>query len=108
MLAYQSVGVIYGDIGTSPLYVYSSVFTEKPDRERLLGVLSLIIWSLTVMVTIKYVIIILRADNDGEGGTFSTYALLSRFVCISALRLMHELLTTYRPILLTAIRVKRL
>ena len=79
-LAYQSIGVIYGDIGTSPLYVYSSTFTAPPSREDLLGVLSLVIWSLLMMVTLKYVVIVLRADNDGEGGTFSTYALLSRYV----------------------------
>jgi KUP system potassium uptake protein len=80
LLAYQSVGVIYGDIGTSPLYVFSSTFTEAPDRANLMGALSLIIWSLTLMVTVKYILIILRADNDGEGGTFSTYSLLSRYV----------------------------
>ncbi|KAF1964623.1 potassium transporter [Bimuria novae-zelandiae CBS 107.79] len=83
MLAYQSTGVIYGDIGTSPLYVYSSTFTEAPDRVNLLGALSLIIWSITLMVTIKYVLIVLRADNDGEGGTFSTYSLLSRYANIA-------------------------
>ncbi|KAF2820149.1 potassium transporter [Ophiobolus disseminans] len=83
LLAYQSVGVIYGDIGTSPLYVYSSTFTEAPSRADLLGALSLIIWSLTLMVTVKYILIILRADNDGEGGTFSTYSLLSRYANIS-------------------------
>ena len=79
-LAYQSIGTIYGDIGTSPLYVYSSTFTAPPNRPDLLGALSLILWAITLMVTIKYVIIILRADNDGEGGTFSTYSLLSRYV----------------------------
>jgi KUP system potassium uptake protein len=80
LLAYQSVGVIYGDIGTSPLYVYSSTFTKAPNHADLLGALSLILWSLFMMVTVKYIIIILRADNEGEGGTFSTYALLSRYV----------------------------
>jgi KUP system potassium uptake protein len=80
LLAYQSVGVIYGDIGTSPLYVFSSTFSEAPNRIDLLGALSLIIWSLMLMVTVKYILIILRADNDGEGGTFSTYSLLSRYV----------------------------
>ena len=80
MLAYESVGVIYGDIGTSPLYVFSSTFVRPPDRADIRGALSLIIWSLTVIVTLKYVLIILRADNDGEGGTFSTYSLLSRYV----------------------------
>jgi KUP system potassium uptake protein len=82
-LAYQSIGVIYGDIGTSPLYVYSSTFTHAPDHQDLLGVLSIILWSLTMMVTVKYILIILRADNDGEGGTFSTYSLLSRYVSFS-------------------------
>ncbi|KAI0442257.1 potassium uptake protein [Xylaria telfairii] len=78
-LAYQSTGAIYGDIGTSPLYVYSSTFTEKPSYDSLLGVLSVIIWSLTIMVTLKYVLIVLRADNQGEGGTFSCYSLLTRY-----------------------------
>lgn len=78
-LSYQSVGVIYGDIGTSPLYVFSSTFSSPPSRADLLGVLSIILWSLFMMVTIKYVLVILRADNDGEGGTFSTYSLLSRY-----------------------------
>ncbi|KAL5472919.1 hypothetical protein PMIN07_000337 [Paraphaeosphaeria minitans] len=83
MLAYQSIGVIYGDIGTSPLYVFSGTFTEAPDRANLLGALSLILWSLTLMVTVKYVLVIIRADNDGEGGTFSTYSLLSRYANIA-------------------------
>ena len=80
LLAYESVGVIYGDIGTSPLYVFSSTFYSPPSRADVRGALSLIIWSLTVIVTLKYVLIILRADNDGEGGTFSIYSLLSRYV----------------------------
>lgn len=83
-LAYQSIGVIYGDIGTSPLYVYSSTFLEPPTQEDLLQVLSVIIWSLTIMVTVKYVFIILHADNEGEGGTFSCYSLLTRFANITS------------------------
>ncbi|KAI0102875.1 potassium uptake protein [Nemania sp. FL0031] len=78
-LAYQSTGAIYGDIGTSPLYVYSSTFTSPPSYDKLLEVLSVIIWSLTIMVTLKYVLIVLRADNQGEGGTFSCYSLLTRY-----------------------------
>ncbi|RPA99388.1 potassium uptake protein [Choiromyces venosus 120613-1] len=78
-LAYQSVGVIYGDIGTSPLYVFSSTFPNPPSHEDLLGALSLIIWSLTIVVTIKYVIIVLCADDDGEGGTFALYSLITRY-----------------------------
>jgi len=77
-LAYQSIGVIYGDIGTSPLYVYSSTFTHEPANDELVQVLSVIIWTLTVMVTVKYVLIVLHADNEGEGGTFSSYSLLAR------------------------------
>ncbi|KAK1509158.1 potassium uptake protein, partial [Colletotrichum costaricense] len=82
-LAYQSIGVIYGDIGTSPLYVYSSTFTDLPTKNDLTQVLSLIIWSLTLMVTAKYVLIVLHADNEGEGGTFSCYSLLTRFANIT-------------------------
>ncbi|KAJ8613307.1 hypothetical protein MRB53_036994 [Persea americana] len=79
-LAYQSTGVIYGDIGTSPLYVYSSTFTSDPSYDDLLGCLSLIIWSLTLIVTVKYVFIVLCADDEGEGGTFAVYTLLSRYM----------------------------
>ena len=79
-LAYQSIGVIYGDIGTSPLYVYSSTFSSEPSRQDLLGAVSLIIWTLTLIVTVKYVLIVLRADDEGEGGTFAVYSLLSRHV----------------------------
>ncbi|XP_044721491.1 potassium transporter [Hirsutella rhossiliensis] len=82
-LAYQSIGVIYGDIGTSPLYVYSSTFSATPTRNEIIQVLSLIIWSLTLIVTTKYVFIILRADNEGEGGTFSCYSLLTRYANIA-------------------------
>ncbi|PQE18635.1 potassium transporter protein [Rutstroemia sp. NJR-2017a BVV2] len=81
-LAYQSTGVIYGDIGTSPLYVYSSTFTSNPSYEDLVGALSIIIWSLTLMVSIKYVFIVLAADDDGEGGTFALYSLLARYAHI--------------------------
>lgn len=81
-LAYQSIGVIYGDIGTSPLYVYSSTFSSEPSRDDLLGALSLIIWTLTLMVSVKYVTIVLRADDEGEGGTFAVYSLLSRYANI--------------------------
>ncbi|KAI4221389.1 MAG: hypothetical protein LQ349_007851 [Xanthoria aureola] len=82
-LAYQSVGVIYGDIGTSPLYVYSSTFSSDPSYDDLLGALSLIIWTVTLMVSIKYVLIVLRADDEGEGGTFAIYSLLARYANIA-------------------------
>ncbi|QSZ30616.1 hypothetical protein DSL72_000173 [Monilinia vaccinii-corymbosi] len=81
-LAYQSTGVIYGDIGTSPLYVYSSTFTSHPSYDDLVGALSIIIWTLTLMVSIKYVFVVLSADDDGEGGTFALYSLLARYANI--------------------------
>lgn len=81
-LAWQSVGVIYGDIGTSPLYVYSSTFSSQPKLDDLVGALSIIVWSLTMIVTIKYTFIVLRADDDGQGGTFALYSLLARYVNI--------------------------
>ncbi|KAH8888994.1 potassium transporter [Thozetella sp. PMI_491] len=82
-LAFQSCGVIYGDIGTSPLYVYSSTFSSQPSWDDLVGALSIIIWSLTLIVTVKYVCIVLLADDDGQGGTFALYSLLNRYANIS-------------------------
>ncbi|MFI5133793.1 MAG: KUP/HAK/KT family potassium transporter [Chitinophagales bacterium] len=74
-----ALGIIYGDIGTSPLYVLNAITKDKEISEKLiLGALSCIIWTLTLQTTIKYVILTLRADNRGEGGIFSLYALVRR------------------------------
>jgi KUP system potassium uptake protein len=74
-----ALGIIYGDIGTSPLYVLNAITSGKTISEDLvIGALSLIIWTLTLQTTIKYVILTLRADNRGEGGIFSLYALVRR------------------------------
>lgn len=74
-----ALGIIYGDIGTSPLYVFNSIIKDRIiSRELILGTLSLIIWTLTLQTTIKYVILVLRADNKGEGGIFSLFALVRR------------------------------
>ncbi|MDB5253122.1 MAG: potassium transporter Kup [Flaviaesturariibacter sp.] len=74
-----ALGIIYGDIGTSPLYVLNSITNGKTiTQELIVGSLSLIIWTLTLQTTIKYVILTLRADNKGEGGIFSLYALVRR------------------------------
>jgi len=74
-----ALGIIYGDIGTSPLYVFNAIIGGRVVSEALiLGSLSCIIWTLTLQTTIKYVILILRADNRGEGGTFALYALVRR------------------------------
>nr|WP_262915215.1 KUP/HAK/KT family potassium transporter [Niabella ginsengisoli] len=74
-----ALGIIYGDIGTSPLYVFNAIIGNRQITEQLIvGTLSCIIWTLTLQTTIKYVILILRADNRGEGGTFALYALVRR------------------------------
>jgi KUP system potassium uptake protein len=82
-LTLGSVGVVYGDIGTSPLYAFREALNAASAsgpirRETVLGVLSMILWSLIVVVTLKYVLILLRADNNGEGGTLSLTALAFR------------------------------
>jgi len=74
-----ALGIIYGDIGTSPLYVLNAITSGKVITEELIvGSLSLIIWTLTLQTTIKYVVLTLQADNRGEGGIFSLYALVRR------------------------------
>ena len=74
-LAYNAVGVIYGDIGTSPLYAFTAVFQTPPSPDDVVGMTSLIIWSLTMCVTFKYILCVLNADNKGEGGIFALLAL---------------------------------
>ncbi|MEP7163828.1 MAG: KUP/HAK/KT family potassium transporter [Ferruginibacter sp.] len=74
-----ALGIIYGDIGTSPLYVFNSIIKDRVISEELIfGTLSLIIWTITLMTTIKYVWLVLRADNKGEGGIFALFALVRR------------------------------
>ncbi len=74
-----ALGIIYGDIGTSPLYVFNSIIKGRViDESLILGTLSLIIWTITLLTTIKYVILVLRADNRGEGGIFALFALVRR------------------------------
>lgn len=76
-----AIGIVFGDIGTSPLYVMRAIINALPDGELarpkyILGAVSCVIWTLTIQTTIKYVVITLRADNKGEGGILSLYALL--------------------------------
>ena len=74
-----ALGIIYGDIGTSPLYVLNAIIHGRVIEEKLiLGALSCIIWTLTLQTTVKYVWLTLKADNNGEGGIFSLYALVRR------------------------------
>ncbi|WP_323718064.1 potassium transporter Kup [Paracoccus aminovorans] len=83
-LSLAALGVVYGDIGTSPLYAFREAMLAAGARhggvarEDVLGVLSLIVWALVLVVTVKYVLILLRADNQGEGGTLSLLALAQR------------------------------
>ena len=82
-LSLGSIGVVYGDIGTSPLYAFREalrpVAADGVSRIEVIGLISLMIWTLTIIVTLKYVLFLLRADNNGEGGTLSLLALLMKF-----------------------------
>src|SRR5260370_39025795 len=80
-----SIGVVYGDIGTSPLYAFREAVVAASGHsgvtpQAVLGVLSLILWALIIVVTLKYVLILLRADNHGEGGTLALMALAQRAI----------------------------
>ncbi|XP_062199130.1 potassium transporter 18 [Phragmites australis] len=98
-LAFQSLGVVFGDLGTSPLYVFYNIFPhEIEDTEQVIGALSLIIYSLTLIPLVKYVFIVLRANDNGQGGTFALYSLLCRHAKINTIPNQHrtdEELTTY-------------
>ncbi|KAF3557643.1 hypothetical protein F2Q69_00011901 [Brassica cretica] len=101
-LAYQSLGVIYGDLSTSPLYVYKTTFSGKlslhEDDEEIFGVFSFIFWTFTLIALFKYVFIVLSADDNGEGGTFALYSLLCRYAKLRVLpnhQEMDEKLSTY-------------
>ncbi|KAK1383782.1 Potassium transporter [Heracleum sosnowskyi] len=102
-LAYQSLGVVYGDLSISPLYVFKSTFAEDihhtESNEEIFGALSFIFWTLTIIPLLKYVFIVLRADDNGEGGTFALYTLLCRHARVSTLpngQLADEELYEYR------------
>src|SRR6516165_772383 len=83
-LALGALGVVFGDIGTSPLYTVQTVFNPSDphpvpvSRENVFGVVSLVFWSVTIIVTVTYVLLVMRADNDGEGGILALITLISR------------------------------
>src|SRR4051812_1183115 len=102
LLAYQSLGVVYGDLSISPLYVYKSTFaddiTHTESNDEILGVLSFVFWTLTLIPLLKYVSIVLRAHDNGEGGTFALYSLICRHANVSLLpnrQLADQELSTY-------------
>src|SRR4051794_11376232 len=81
-LAFGALGIVYGDIGTSPLYAVKECVTlphgVMPTAPNVLGLTSLIFWSLTFVVTLKYLYFVMRADNEGEGGVLALMALVAR------------------------------
>ena len=89
-LTLAALGVVFGDIGTSPLYTMSTCFSDytgiKPTPENVLGMLSLITWALIIVVTLKYVLVVMRADNQGEGGVLALMALVSQKAGLSERR----------------------
>ncbi|KAF7133436.1 hypothetical protein RHSIM_Rhsim09G0184600 [Rhododendron simsii] len=103
LLAYQSLGVVYGDLSISPLYVFKSTFAEdihhSETNEEIFGTLSFVFWTLTLVPLFKYVFIVLRADDNGEGGTFALYSLICRHAKVSLLpnrQVADEALSTYK------------
>ncbi|KAJ0985446.1 hypothetical protein J5N97_003802 [Dioscorea zingiberensis] len=103
ILAYQSLGVVYGDLSISPLYVFKSTFAEDISHSHsnveVFGVLAFVFWTLTLIPLLKYVFIVLRADDNGEGGTFALYSLICRHANVSLLpnrQAADEELSTYR------------
>ena len=81
-LVVGAIGVVFGDIGTSPLYTLREAFSPHyglvANHDTVLGILSLVFWALMMVVTVKYVTIIMRADNEGEGGIMALMALAQR------------------------------
>ncbi|OIV94519.1 hypothetical protein TanjilG_25581 [Lupinus angustifolius] len=86
-LAFQTLGVVYGDMGTSPLYVFADVFSKVPIESDvdILGALSLVMYTITLIPLAKYVFIVLKANDNGEGGTFALYSLICRFANVGLL-----------------------
>src|SRR5579885_3345135 len=79
MLALSALGIVFGDIGTSPLYTFKTILgtaEKSPDAAAVLGALSLVLWTLVIITTVKYVLFAMRVDNDGEGGILALMALL--------------------------------
>ncbi|HMQ70633.1 MAG TPA: KUP/HAK/KT family potassium transporter, partial [Ignavibacteria bacterium] len=79
LLSLGALGIVYGDIGTSPLYAlrecFSGIYGIAPEENNVLGVLSLIFWSLIIIISVKYLLLVMRADNEGEGGILAAMSL---------------------------------
>ncbi|KAJ1434939.1 Potassium transporter [Sesbania bispinosa] len=87
VLAFQTLGIVFGDVGTSPLYTFSVMFRKAPinGNEDILGALSLVLYTLILIPLLKYVLVVLWANDDGEGGTFALYSLICRHAKVSLL-----------------------
>ncbi|XAR49450.1 hypothetical protein NMG60_11032666 [Bertholletia excelsa] len=87
ILAFQTLGIVFGDVGTSPLYTFGVMFYKAPAniKEDVLGALSLVLYTLILIPLVKYVLIVLWANDDGEGGTFALYSLICRHAKVSLL-----------------------
>ncbi|KAL6329160.1 hypothetical protein AAG906_011615 [Vitis piasezkii] len=87
ILAFQTLGVVFGDVGTSPLYTFGVMFSKAPIKgdEDIIGGLSLVLYTLILIPLIKYVLVVLWANDDGEGGTFALYSLICRHAKVSLL-----------------------
>ncbi|KAK4598162.1 hypothetical protein RGQ29_015590 [Quercus rubra] len=86
-LAFQTLGVVYGDMGTSPLYVFADVFSKVPIKSDvdILGALSLVMYTIALLPLAKYVFVVLKANDNGEGGTFALYSLICRYANVNML-----------------------
>ncbi|KAF6169375.1 hypothetical protein GIB67_016545 [Kingdonia uniflora] len=86
-MAFQTLGVVYGDLGTSPLYVFTDVFSKVPIKSEIdvLGALSLVMYTIALIPFAKYVFIVLKANDNGEGGTFALYSLICRYAKVNLL-----------------------
>ncbi|KAI7993603.1 putative potassium transporter 17 [Camellia lanceoleosa] len=93
-LAYKTLGVVFGGLVTSPLYVYPSMRLKSPTEDDYLGIYSIMFWTLSLIGVVKYACIALRADDQGEGGTFALYSLLCRNLDIGILSSKHVALNS--------------
>lgn len=90
-LAFQSIGIVYGDIGTSPLYVFASTFANGiKHNDDILGVLSIIFYTLTLIPLVKYVFIVLRANDNGDGKILDHYYLFSFSYVNIEIQVVHQ------------------
>ncbi|TQD78063.1 hypothetical protein C1H46_036376 [Malus baccata] len=87
IVAFQTLGVVFGDVGTSPLYTFSVMFSKAPinGNEDVIGAMSLVLYTLILIPLLKYVLVVLWANDDGEGGTFALYSLICRHAKVSLL-----------------------